>query len=185
MQNSTHLSLYDNKSYSAGRSLIIRAMWFMVSALFFLNPFNPSSLIKVMLLRLFGAQIGKGVTIKPSVNIKYPWLLKIGDHCWIGEKVWIDNLVQVTLGSNVCLSQGALLLTGNHNYKKSTFELITGEIKLEDGVWIGAQATVCPGILCGSHAMLKVKSVATSDLEPWGIYQGNPALKVAKRSIEE
>ena len=57
------------------------------------------------------------------MNIKYPWFLAIGDHTWIGEKVWIDNLAEVAIGANCCVSQGAMLLCGNHNYKKSTFEL--------------------------------------------------------------
>jgi acetyltransferase-like isoleucine patch superfamily enzyme len=61
------------------------------------------------------------VNIKPSVNIKYPWLLEVGDHVWIGEEVWIDNLAKVRIGSNVCISQGAMLLTGNHDFTKSTF----------------------------------------------------------------
>ena len=66
-------------------------VWYFVNVLFFLNPFNPFSGIKVRLLRLFGAQVGVGVNIKPNVNIKYPWLLEIGDYSWIGENVWIDN----------------------------------------------------------------------------------------------
>lgn len=132
-------------------------------------------------MRLFGAKVGKGVVIKPSVNIKSPWRLVIGDHAWIGEFVWIDNLVNVQIGNNCCLSQGAFLLTGNHDYKKTSFDLITGSIVLENGVWIGAKAVVCPGVTCHSHAVLTVGSVATDDLDANGIYQGNPAVKVRER----
>lgn len=142
-------------------------------------PF-PSS-FKNRLLRLFGAKVGNGVVVKPNVNIKYPWFLEIGDECWVGEGVWIDNLAQVTIGSNVVLSQGAYLLTGSHDYKQESFDLILGEISLEDGVWIGAKATVCPGVTCKSHAVLSVGSVATKDLEAYGVYQGNPALMKRKR----
>ena len=56
----------------------------------------PISGFKRFLLRLFGAKIGKGVVIKPCVNIKYPWKLRIGNYVWIGENVWIDNLDTVT-----------------------------------------------------------------------------------------
>jgi putative colanic acid biosynthesis acetyltransferase WcaF len=135
------------------------------------------------LLRLFGAKIGKGVNIKPRVHVKYPWNLNIGEFTWIGEDVWIDNLVKVDIGSNVCLSQGAMLLTGNHNYKKTTFDLMVGEIVLNDGVWIGAKAVVCPGVTCHEHSVLSVGSIANSDLEARGIYQGNPAQKVKERVI--
>ncbi len=133
---------------------------------------------------MFGAKVGHGVVIKPSVNIKYPWRLTIGNDVWIGEEVWIDNLDDVRIGDNVCISQGALLLCGNHNYKKSDFGLITGKIILEEGTWIGAKAVVCPGVKCNSHALLTVGSIATTDLEAYTIYQGNPAKPIRTRVIE-
>jgi putative colanic acid biosynthesis acetyltransferase WcaF len=118
------------------------------------------------------------------VNVKYPWNLSIGDEVWIGENVWLDSLVMITIGSNVCLSQGAVLLTGSHNYKKTSFDLITGPIVLEDGVWIGAGAIVNQGITARSHAVLAAGSVATKNLEAYSIYQGNPAVKIRTRNIE-
>ena len=132
---------------------------------------------------MFGAKIGKGVVLKPNINIKYPWRLRIGNHSWIGEGVWVDNLEDVIIGANCCISQGALLLCGNHNYKKSTFDLMTGKIILEDGVWVGAKAIVCGGVVCMSHAVLSAGSVATSELEAYSVYQGNPAVKIKEREI--
>jgi putative colanic acid biosynthesis acetyltransferase WcaF len=77
------------------------------------------------------------------------------------------------------------LLCGNHDFKKSTFDLIIGEIHLEEGVWIGAKALVWPGVTCKSHAVLSVESVASKNLEPFTIYRGNPAVKVRNRVIEK
>lgn len=179
---STDLARYDNYRYRPGGA-VKRLLWYFVNVLFFLNPFNPFSGIKVRLLRLFGARVGTGVNIKPSVNIKYPWLLEIEDYTWIGENVWIDNLARVRIGSNVCVSQGAMLLCGNHNYKKPTFDLMIGEIALEDGSWVGAQSVVCPGVTLHSHSVLGVGSVANHDLDAYTIYQGIPAVKVRKRVI--
>jgi len=176
-------STFNNHWYQPGRSKPVLFLWYFVNGMFFLNPLNPLSGLKIWLLRLFGARIGKDVVIKPGVNIKYPWRLEIGDHTWIGEQVWIDNLANVRLGAHVCLSQGAMLLTGNHDYKSPSFDLKIGNIMLENGVWIGTKATVCPGVTCASHAVLSVGSVATSDLEAYSIYQGNPAQKVRDRII--
>ena len=180
----TDLSRYDNCWYNPGGGIVKRFVWYFVNALFFLNPFNPFSDIKVGILRLFGAKIGIGVNIKPCVNVKYPWLLEIGDYTWIGENVWIDNLAKVRIGNNVCVSQGAMLLCGNHNYKKSTFDLMIGGITLEDGSWVGAQAVVCPGVTLHTHAVLGVGSVANHNLDAYGIYQGIPAVKVRERVID-
>jgi len=178
----TRLDKYDNSGYQPG-SLIARVLWIAVSGLFFQTWIPWPSGLKRALLRLFGAKIGRGVVIKPRVTIKYPWKLSVGDYSWIGEQVWIDNLDQVTLGAHVCISQGALLLCGNHNYKKSTFDLMTGRITLEDGVWIGAKAQVAPGVTCKSHSLLAMGSVATKDLSQWTIHQGQPAVEVRKRRI--
>ena len=173
---------YDNSWYRPG-ALWKRLLWYFTNALVMKSSWLPISPLKVRVLRLFGARIGTGVTVKPCVNVKYPWLLEVGDYSWIGENVWIDNLAKVKIGDNVCISQGAMLLCGNHNYKKSTFDLMIGEITLEDGSWIGAQSVVCPGVTVHTHAVLSVGSVACRDLEAYGVYQGSPAVKVRERVI--
>jgi len=180
----TDLSAYNNSPYHPGGTMLKRIVWYYINAMFFKSGLFPFYGFKNFLLRIFGAKIGKGVEVKPCVNIKYPWLLTVGDHVWIGEEVWIDNLVMINIGSNVCLSQGALLLTGSHNYKKQAFDLITGNIVLEDGVWIGAKAIVNQGITVGTHAVLASGSIATKNLDAFGVYQGNPAVKVRDRVIE-
>jgi putative colanic acid biosynthesis acetyltransferase WcaF len=178
----TDLSKYSIKEYNHG-SIFKRISWFVLGNIF-INSYLPiPQFFKKLILTLFGAKIGQGVVIKPNVNIKYPWLLTIKNHVWIGESVWIDNLTEVEIEDNVCLSQGAMLLTGNHDYKSTTFDLIVGKIKLEAGVWIGAKAIVCPGITCFSHAVLVAGSVASSDLEAYKIYRGNPAVFVKERKF--
>jgi len=183
MALTTDLSKFNNQWYKPGNP-VKRIIWYFVNAIFFNSAF-PFINIKILLLKCFGCKVGKGVVIKPFVNIKYPWRLKIGNHVWIGEKAWIDNLGFVVLHDHVCLSQGAMLLCGNHHYKKSAFDLIVSNITIEEGAWIGAKATVCPGVKVGSHAVLTVGSVATSRLNAWGIYQGNPAQKIKERVIRE
>ena len=143
----------------------------------------PFNFLKIFLLQLFGCTLGKGVVIKPNVNIKYPWKLKLGNHVWIGEMVWIDNLDNVTIGNHVCISQGAMLICGSHNYKKQSFDLITKEIILNDGVWVGAKSIILPGVVAESHAILSAGSVISKNLESFTAYKGNPAEKVGSRTI--
>lgn len=183
MKKTVQLDAYNNEHFNTGAGRLKRIIWHFTNAVFFNSSFHFYSL-KVVLLKMFGAEIGNNVVIKPHVNIKYPWNIVIADNVWIGENVWIDSLVKVQIGNNVCISQGALLLCGNHNYKKSTFDLITGRILLEDGVWIGAKSIVCGGVICHSHSVLSVNSVATKDLDPYTIYRGNPAQAIKERIIE-
>ncbi len=180
-----NLSKYDNSWYYPGRNVLIRLLWYYVNLFFLKSGVVISSKISILILRLFGAKIGKGVNIKPGVDIKYPWNLEVEEYTWIGENVWIDNLVKVKIGANACLSQGAMILTGNHNFNSSSFELIVGEIVLEDGVWIGAKSMVTNGVTCGEHSILAVNSVASKNLESRSIYRGNPAVKVGTRNIQK
>ncbi|MGB0155524.1 MAG: WcaF family extracellular polysaccharide biosynthesis acetyltransferase [Verrucomicrobiales bacterium] len=173
------------KTYSAGDfapgPFWKRALWLLVSRVFFETSIPWSSSLQSEILRVFGGGIGERVVLKPRVKIKYPWLLEIGDDTWIGECSWIDNLAQVTLGENVVLSQGSYLCTGNHDYTDPAFALRVAPIRIADGAWIGAKATVCPGVQVGDSAILSVGSVASTDLEENWIYRGNPAEKVRER----
>lgn len=172
-------------SYSPGASLVKQLLWYYLGSPLVTSYWLPASDVKVWLLRQFGAHVGSGVRIKPGVRIKFPWRLSVADDCWIGEGAWIDNLAPVTIGSNVCLSQGVYLCTGNHDWSKSTFDLRLGSITVESNVWIGAQAVVGPGATIREGAVLTLNSVASQSLEPWRIYAGNPCRPVKERLIKD
>ena len=178
----TDLSAYHSRGFDRGAGVIKEGLWLVVSWLLFrLCPFSFSAL-KRMVLRGFGAKIGRGVVIKPQVKVTFPWKLEVGNYVWLGEECWLLNLEKISIESNVCVSQRAFLCTGSHNYKLATFDLITKPIMLRQGSWIGAGAWVGPGVNVGEESMLTANSVATGDLEPGGIYKGNPAILVRKRS---
>lgn len=183
-QKSVNNGLY-RTTHRPGASPSKRLLWYIISSLFFRTSLFAVSSFKVKLLKLFGATVGEGVVVKPCVNIKYPWRLTVGDYSWIGENVWIDNLSDVVIGSNACLSQGALLLTGSHDHTRVKFDFLASPIYVEDGVWIGARAVVGGGVRCRSHSILGINSVAEADLQAYTIYKGNPAIAVINRSITE
>lgn len=183
--NTTNLSKFSIGDYDRGASTIKAAFWYFVNALIVRASWNPFMGIKIWVLRMFGAKIGKGLVIKNNVNIKFPWKLTIGDHVWLGEYCWIDNLDYVTIGNNVCISQGALLITGNHNYTKQDFPYRNAPIVVEDGVWVGAKVVVAAGVTLASHGVLTAGSVVTKTTEPFAIYQGNPAVQTRTRTITE
>lgn len=178
------LAAFDGSDFDKGAGRWKTALWYFVNALVVRASWCPFMGIKIWLLRLFGAKIGRGLVIKNNVTVKSPWNLTVGNDCWLGEHCWIDNLDRVTIGSDVCISQGALLLTGNHDYTLYNMPYRNAPIVVCDGAWIGAQTTVCPGVTVGRHAILTVGSVATKDMEPDGIYQGNPAVKIRERKIK-
>jgi putative colanic acid biosynthesis acetyltransferase WcaF len=177
------LSKFNNSWYKPGRGFLIRTVWHFVNAVFLQCPINPSSRLKVIVLRLFGAKIGQGVVLKPTINVKYPWNLEVGAYSWIGENSWLDSLAPIKIGSNACISQGVYFCTGNHDWSDPAFGLIVKPIVIEDGAWVGARATVLPGVTVKSHSIVAAGSVIAKDTEPYGIYVGNPAVKIKERKI--
>lgn len=177
------LSTFNNSWYNPGRGFLVRTVWHFVNAIFLQSPLNPSSRLKVIILRLFGARIGNGVVLKPSINVKYPWNLTIGDYSWIGENAWLDSLAPITIGKNACISQGVYFCTGNHDWSDPAFGLIVKPIVIEDGAWVGARATVLPGVTVKSHSIVAAGTVMAKDTEPYMIYAGNPAVAVKERVL--
>ncbi len=154
-----------------------------MSLLVFRNPWVISCRLKRTLLRAFGARVGRDVVIKPSVQIKFPWRLVLDDYAQLGEHVWLDNLAPIHIGAHATVSQGCYLTTGNHDFRHPHFRLRTAPIVIEAGCWIAARCTLGPGTHCQSHSVLLLGSVASGTLEPFGIYRGNPAVKVGERTF--
>jgi putative colanic acid biosynthesis acetyltransferase WcaF len=174
------LAEFNNEGFDRGRSRLVEACWRLVEGVVF-NSWLPGSGWRVWLLRLFGATVGQGVIIKPHVRVKFPWKLRIGDHSWVGESVWIDNLATVTIGSNCCISQGAYLCTGSHRWDKEKFDLETKSIVIEDQCWVGAMARIAPGVLMREGAVLTLGAVAVSALDAGHVHRGDPARPVKAR----
>ncbi len=183
MTSPVQLARYNNSWYSPGGSLLKRATWFFLGQPLVRSAWIPSSAMRVHVLRWFGARVGAGCTIKPSVDVKYPWHLVMGDHCWIGEHVWIDNLTTVRLESNVCISQGAYLCTGNHDWTDPCFGLMIAPIHLGEGSWAGAKCILAPGSVLGRGAVAAAGAVVSGAVPEFEIHAGNPARLVKRRVV--
>ncbi|MFF0163567.1 putative colanic acid biosynthesis acetyltransferase [Streptomyces sp. NPDC005263] len=156
---------FTGAGYDKGRPVLVQAAWFAALHLLFVKWWFPARL-RPALLRAFGARIGQRVLIRRGVRIHWPWKLDVGDDVWIGEDVWILNLEPVTIGSDCCVSQSALLCTGSHLRRCATFEFDNGPIRLEPGSWVAARAVVLRGVTVGSGAVVGAGAVAHQDLAP-------------------
>ena len=175
------VDLSEHQKHDYGRGFIVRGLWYLVNTILFRGYAFPLYSPKVFILHVFGACMGKNTVIKPNVNIKYPWKLKIGDNVWIGEGVWIDNLDYVTIGDNVCISQGVYLCTGSHDYRDEKFRLITKPIKIEEGAWLCAFSKIAPGVTVKRNSVVGFWSVLTDDTVENKVYVGNPAKSIRER----
>jgi len=173
---------YTTGGFDRGQPLWFEALWVLVKCLFFLNLVPWPSALRVALLRAFGARVGEGVVVRSHANVTFPWRFSVGDHVWIGEEVVILSLAQVTLESNVCISQRAFLCTGSHDFRAPNFDLITKPIIVRGGSWVAAQAFIAPGVEIGEGSMVAAGSVVVEDVPAKTLVRGNPAV-VVKRFI--
>ena len=158
------LSTFTKAGYDKGASKAKQALWFAVMNLVFYRWWCPARW-RVGLLRAFGATIGERVLIRHRVRVLWPWKLSIGDDCWIGEGAWILNLEPVTIGHDVCISQEALLCTGSHDHRSSSFDYDNAPIVIEPGAWIATRAVVLRGVRVGADAVVGANSTVTRDVE--------------------
>jgi putative colanic acid biosynthesis acetyltransferase WcaF len=134
-----------------------------------------------MILRIFGAKIGRDVQIHPTARIFLPWNLVIGDWSSIGFDTLVYNLGPVTIGSRVTISQRAHLCAGSHDHRDSSMTLLKPPISIGDGAWICADAFVGPGVAVGDGAVVGARAVVMSDVAPRSVMVGNPSRKSGSR----
>jgi putative colanic acid biosynthesis acetyltransferase WcaF len=167
-----------------GRSAVYTQLWWIVQSTLF--GLSPQALFgwRRWLLRLFGATIGKGVFIRPSARVTYPWKLKVGDHCHIGDEVVLYTLGDIEIGDCVVVSQRSYICTGSHDYTSPTFDIYAKKIVIESEAWVATDVFVAPGIRIGSGAVVGARSSVFSDVPPGVIAVGSPARVVGVRTMK-
>ena len=169
---SRSLAGFVGTGYDKGRPRLVQAIWFAVQNVLFYQWWLPAAL-RPKLLKLFGAEIGRHVLIRHRVRVLWPWKLTVGDNCWIGEDAWILNLEPVSIGHDVCISQGAFLCTGSHDISSPTFEYDNGPIRLGDGVWVGAQALILRGVSVGDNSVIAARCRVSKSVTPGSVLTTN------------
>lgn len=167
MPTKRNLAGFTGAGYDKGRPVVIQGAWVLMSSLIVEKPWCPSAL-RVTILRNFGAKIGTGVKIRHGVRIHWPWKLSVGNNVWIGTDAWLLNLEPITIGADSCISQGAFLCTGSHDWRSSTFEFDNAPITVKDGAWIAARATVLRGVTIGTGAIIGATALVVEDVPDGG-----------------
>ncbi len=141
------------------------------------------NLLRIWLLRLFGARVSSTADINPSCKIWAPWNLQVGDHSCLAPRVEIYNKDVVTIADNVVISQGSQLFTASHDISQSTNPLITAPIRIEHSVWVAAGCFIGKGVTIGEGAVVGARACVFRDVEAWTVVGGNPAQFIKKRVL--
>ncbi|MFZ5448844.1 MAG: WcaF family extracellular polysaccharide biosynthesis acetyltransferase [Thermodesulfobacteriota bacterium] len=174
------LNEMDYSGFDYGRPKFFVFLWFLLQdTLFRFSPI-PMYGFRSRLLRLFGANIGKNVKIRPKTRVHYPWRVEIGDYCQIGDDAWLYSIGHIKIGNNTVISQKTFLCTAGHDHNDPYFRTLVKPITVGNGVWIASDVYVAPGVTIGDNSVIGARSSVFKDIPPGVICYGNPC-KVIKR----
>jgi len=163
---------------------IRRAVWLIVRATLF-RP-SPKRLFRWrnMLLRRFGATVGRNTLIEPTARVIHPWLLHVGDWTHIAGGVNLYNLGKISIGDHSVVSQDAFVCAGTHDYAQPHLPLLRPSITIGSGVWVAAEAFIGPGVTVGDNSVVGARAVVARDVPPGVVVAGNPARVIRPRPMK-
>lgn len=167
-----------------GRSGAWCQLWWLVQSCLFAT--SPQFMYgwRRFLLRAFGAKVGQGVIIRPTVRVTYPWKLTVGDHAWIGDHVELYTLGEISIGAHAVVSQRSYLCTGSHDPASRSFRIYAKPIAVEEGAWVATDVFIGPGVTVGRNALIGARSSLFANADPDFVYVGSPAHKMKPREFE-
>jgi putative colanic acid biosynthesis acetyltransferase WcaF len=179
------LRRYDQSWFDRGRPGWLILLWWLVQAIVF--PLTPHSFhsARVGLLRRFGAQIGRGVMIRPTARFTYPWKVTIGDYSWIGDDVVFYSLDRIQVGQHCVISQKTYLCTGSHDLRSPKFQLQTAPIAIGNGAWVAADCFVASGVKIGANAAIGARSTVLGDMPAQQVCWGTPCRPQYPRQVKD
>lgn len=178
------LSRYDQSWFDRGRPGWVVLLWWLVQAIAFPITPHPMSGLRVGLLRLFGARVGRRVVIRPTARFTFPWKVEIGDYSWIGDDVVLYSLDQIRLGEHCVISQKSYLCTGSHDIHDVAFGLEVAPITVGSGAWIATDCFIGPGVEIGANAVIGARSSVFASMPSQYVCWGSPCKPHYVRTVE-
>jgi putative colanic acid biosynthesis acetyltransferase WcaF len=167
------------------KNKLARALWNVVWLLLYRPSPRPFHAWRCWLLRLFGAKVGRGAHPYPSARIWAPWNLEMGDHACLGDGVDCYSVASIRIGAHSTISQYSFLCAASHDHSLAAMPLVAAPITIGERVWITADVFVGPGVSIGDGAVVTARSSVFSDLPPWMVARGNPAVPVKPRRFDQ
>lgn len=168
-----------------GRSALWVQMWWIVQASLFRMSPQFAYGFRRWLLRLFGAQVGVGAIIRPTVTVTYPWKVTIGDCAWVGDDVVLYSLGEISIGHHSVVSQRSYLCAGDHDYSKPDFPIRGPRIDIGDECWVATDVFVAPGVSIGSRCVVGARSSVYKNLPEGYVCMGSPCRPIKPRAEEK
>jgi putative colanic acid biosynthesis acetyltransferase WcaF len=159
------------------REQALRMLWSFGRWLIILSP-HPCHGWRRMVLRLFGARVGREARIHSSTVVYMPWNFELGDWAAVGPGVFIYSLGKVRIGRRATVSYRTHVCAGTHDFTDPTLPLLKPAVTIADDAWVGTEAFIGPGVKVGEGAIVAARAVVVKDVEPLTLVGGHPASKI-------
>lgn len=184
MSDFQNLATFKLPANFRGRSTIYVQLWWIVQATLFRWSPQFAYRFRAALLRLFGAEVGVGTVIRPSVTITYPWKVKVGDYAWIGDDAVLYSLGEIYIGAHAVVSQRSYLCAGDHDYQRTDFMIRSFPVRVEEQAWVASDVFIAPGVTIGKGAVIGARSSVFSDMPDGMVCMGSPCKPVKPRVMK-
>lgn len=167
-----------------GRSAVVVQLWWLVQATLFRWSPQFAYGFRAWLLRAFGAKVGLGVVIRPTVTVTYPWKVSLGDHAWLGDDAVLYSLGEIEIGANAVVSQRSYLCAADHDHTQADFPIRARKITIGAQAWLAADVFVAPGVSIGEGAVIGARSSVFSNMPVGMVCYGYPCKIIKPRLLK-
>ena len=131
-----------------------------------------------LMRELFYNQIGENSIVYNQLTVVCPKNVKIGKNVTVMNGALMMSAGGITLEDNVLIAANVQLISNNHD-PYDRYVITCKPILIKEGAWVGAGATILPGVTVGKHAIIGANSVVSKDIPDYAVAVGCPA-KVIK-----
>lgn len=144
----------------------------------------PVMMIRLLILKMLGLRTGGTIYVNRYFSFFQLNNIQIGEGSHINRYVFLDGRGGIKIGSNSSISHGVRILTGSHIVSSNNFAEIHKPVVIGDNVWIGAGASILPGVTLGNGCVIAAGSCVVKDVDPYEIVGGVPARKIGLRTSD-
>jgi maltose O-acetyltransferase len=149
----------------------------------FNNSTETEKKLRVKILKELFQTENSSIWIEPSFKCDFGYNIKFGQKVFLNFDCVILDTAEVYLGDNVMLGPGVHIYTPQHPIdpqERATWMETSATVTIENNVWIGGKATICPGVTIGQNSVIGAGSVVTKDIPANVVAVGNPCKIIRK-----
>ncbi|MEC4185262.1 DapH/DapD/GlmU-related protein [Adlercreutzia sp. R21] len=150
------------------------------------NAYHTPEELAALMAELTGRPVPEGFGLFPPFNSDCGKNIFLGRDVFINSGCKFQDQGGIYLGDRVFIGHNVVLATLNHDLNPvRRADMDPASVRIGDDVWIGANATVLPGVTIGNGAVVAAGAVVACDVPPLTVVGGVPARVIKQIEVED